>query len=163
MSNSYFNIYKVLRFAIVKTGIPVASKMMPATRHKNPDMYMVTGYELAHRMGKPEYMSMSSLGKYLNCNSGKYRFWLEKSTRNWWSQSSPLKKGKKLHHMEDTHISLVFVKVRYLINFQTHRYKMTQTVIVFSISRLDMILIIRLDWIIIIDIEKKDLSVCKYI
>ena len=29
----------------VKIGIPVASKMTPATGHKNPDMYMVTGYE----------------------------------------------------------------------------------------------------------------------
>ena len=52
--------------------------MMPATGCKNPDMYMVTGYELAHRMGKPEYMSVSSLGKYLNWDSRKYKFWLEK-------------------------------------------------------------------------------------
>ena len=52
--------------------------MMPAMGHKNPDMYMVTGYELAHRMGKLEYMSVSSLRKYLNHDSGKYKFWLEK-------------------------------------------------------------------------------------
>ena len=51
---------------------------MPATGCKNPDMYMVTGYELARRMGKPESMSVSSLGKYLNCDSKKYKFWLEK-------------------------------------------------------------------------------------
>ena len=51
---------------------------MPATGRKNPDMYMVTGYELAHRTGKPEYMSVSSLGKYLSHDSGKYKFWLEK-------------------------------------------------------------------------------------
>ena len=52
--------------------------MTPAMGHKNPDMYMVTGYELACRMGKPEYMSVSSLGKYLNRDYGKYKFWLEK-------------------------------------------------------------------------------------
>ena len=63
---------------IVQTGIPVASKMMPATWCKNPNMYMVTGYELVRRMGKPDYMSISSLGKYLNRDSGKYKFWLEK-------------------------------------------------------------------------------------
>ena len=67
-----------MQFAIVKTGIPVVSKMTPATGHKNPDTYIVTGYELAHGMGKPEYMSVSSLGKYLNCDSGKYKFWMEK-------------------------------------------------------------------------------------
>ena len=70
--------YKVLQFAIFKTGIPVASKMMPTMERKNADMYMVTGYELAHRMGKPEYMSVSSLRKYLNHDSSKYKFWLEK-------------------------------------------------------------------------------------
>ena len=63
---------------IVKTGIPVGSKMMPATGHKNPDTYILTGYELVRRMGKPEYMSVSSLGEYLNHDSGKYKFWLEK-------------------------------------------------------------------------------------
>ena len=67
-----------MQFAILKTGIPVTLKMTPAMGHKNPDMYMVTGYELACRMGKPEYMSVSSLGKYLNRDYGKYKFWLEK-------------------------------------------------------------------------------------
>ena len=67
-----------MQFTIFTTGISVASKMMPATGCKNPDTYMVTGYELAHRMGKPEYMSISSLGKYLNHDAGKYKFWLEK-------------------------------------------------------------------------------------
>ena len=67
-----------MQCVIVKTGIPVASKMTPATGHKNPDTYMVTGYELARRMGKPEYMSVSSLGKYLNWDSIKYKFWLNK-------------------------------------------------------------------------------------
>ena len=63
---------------IVETGIPVALKMMLATGHKHLDTYMEIGYELARRMGKPEYMSVSSLGKYLNHDAGKYKFWLEK-------------------------------------------------------------------------------------
>ena len=50
-------------------------------------------------------------------------------------------------------ISIIFVKVKYLINLQAHTYKMTQTVIVFSTWRLDVILIIRLDWILVIHIE----------
>ena len=67
-----------MQCVILKTGIPVASKMTMATGCKNPDTYMVTGYELARRMGKPEYMSVSSLGKYLNWDFAKYKFWLNK-------------------------------------------------------------------------------------
>ena len=67
-----------MQFAIVKTGIPVVSKMMPATGRKIPGAYIVTGYELVRRMRKPEYMSLSSLGKYLNRDSGEYKFWMEK-------------------------------------------------------------------------------------
>ena len=68
-----------MQFTIVKTGIPVGSKMTPAMGCKNPDMYILTGYGLARRMEKPEYMSVSSLGKYLNCDSSKYKFWMEKN------------------------------------------------------------------------------------
>ena len=52
--------------------------MTPATGRKHPDSYIVTGYELSRRMSRPEYMSISSLGKYLNRDSGKYKFWLER-------------------------------------------------------------------------------------
>ena len=52
--------------------------MTLATGRKHPDTYMVAGYELVCHMGKPEYMSVSSLGKYLNCDAGKYKFWVEK-------------------------------------------------------------------------------------
>ena len=67
-----------MQFAIVKIGIPIVLKMTPAMGHKNPDTYIITGCELACRMGKLEYMSVSSLGKYLNHDSGKYKFWMEK-------------------------------------------------------------------------------------
>ena len=56
----------------------MTSKMTPATGKKNPDTYMVSGYKLARQMGSPEFMSLSSLGKYVNRNAGKYRFWMEK-------------------------------------------------------------------------------------
>ena len=56
----------------------MTSKMMPATGKKNPDTYMVSGYKLARRMGSPEFMSLSSLGKYVNTDAGKYCFWMEK-------------------------------------------------------------------------------------
>ena len=59
-------------------GIPVTSKMMPATGKKNPDTYMVSGYKLGRQMGSQEFMSMSSLGKYVNRDAGKYHFWMEK-------------------------------------------------------------------------------------
>ena len=56
----------------------MSSKMTPATGKKHPDTYMVSGYELAQRMGRPEFMSLSSLGKYVNRDAGKYPFRLEK-------------------------------------------------------------------------------------
>ena len=59
-------------------AIPVSSKMMPATSRKNPDTYMVSEYELAHQTGSPEFMSLSSLGKYINRDAGKYQFRMEK-------------------------------------------------------------------------------------
>ena len=59
-------------------GIPVTSKMTPATGKKNPDTYMVSGYKLGRQMGSQEFMSMSSLGKYVNRDAGKYHFWMEK-------------------------------------------------------------------------------------
>ena len=59
-------------------GIPVTLKMMPATGKKNPATYMVSGYKLARKMGSPEFMSLSSLGKYVNRDAGKYHFWMEK-------------------------------------------------------------------------------------
>ena len=59
-------------------GIPVTSKMMPPTGKKNPDTYMVSGYKLVRKMGSPEFMSLSSLGKYVNRDAGEYHFWMEK-------------------------------------------------------------------------------------
>ena len=53
-------------------------KMMLTTGKKNPDTYMVSGYELGRQMGSPEFMSLSSLGKYVNRDAGKYCFWMEK-------------------------------------------------------------------------------------
>ena len=52
--------------------------MTPVMGKKNPDTYMVSGYKLAHCMGSPEFLSLSSLGKYINRDMGKYRFWMEK-------------------------------------------------------------------------------------
>ena len=60
-------------------GIPMTSKMTPATGKKNPDTYMASGYELARQMGSPEFMSLRSLGKYVNRDAGKYHFWMEKN------------------------------------------------------------------------------------
>ena len=59
-------------------GIPVTSKMTPVTGKKHPDIYMVSGYELAFTWENPEFMSLSSLGKYINRDTGKCRFWMEK-------------------------------------------------------------------------------------
>ena len=56
----------------------MTSKIMPATGKKNPDTYMVSGYELGRQMGSLEFMSLSSLGKYVNRDAGKYHFWMEK-------------------------------------------------------------------------------------
>ena len=56
----------------------MTSKMMLATGKKNPDTYMVSEFELARQMGSPEFMSLSSLGKYMNRDAGKYHFWMEK-------------------------------------------------------------------------------------
>ena len=52
--------------------------MMPVIGRKSPDTYMVSRHKLAHQMGSPEFMSLSSLGKYINRDAGKYRFWMEK-------------------------------------------------------------------------------------
>ena len=59
-------------------GIPVTSKMMPVTGRKHPDIYIVSGYELACHMGSLEFMSLSSLSKYVNRDARKYRSWMEK-------------------------------------------------------------------------------------
>ena len=100
---------------------------------KNPDMYMVTGYKLAHRMGKPEYMSVSSLGKYLNHDSSKYKFWLEKIHQGLVLLKLTAEERKEAASHGPIPISLIFVKVRYLNKLETDIYKMTQNVIVFSI------------------------------
>ena len=55
-------------------AIPVTLKMTLATGRKNPDTSMVSGYKLAHWMGSPEFMSLSSLSKYINRDAGKYHF-----------------------------------------------------------------------------------------
>ena len=103
---------------------------MPATGHKNPDTCVVTGYELAGRMSICQSVAWECTSIVTPANTS---FGLRKSTRGWLSQSPALSKGKKQYHMDIICISLIFVKVRYLINLQTHTYKMTQTVIVFSI------------------------------
>ena len=52
--------------------------MTLATGKKNPDTYMVSGYKLGRQMGSLEFMSLSSLGKYVNRDAGEYHFWMEK-------------------------------------------------------------------------------------
>ena len=149
-----------MQCVILKIGIAVASKMTLATGHKNPNTYMVTGYELAQRMGKPEYMSVSSLGRYLNQDSAKCKFWLDK-----------IHQGLVLPNImaEERKESASHGRYSYFSNFcegeilklETDIHKMTQNVIVFSIGRHHVICIIRLECIIVIHIDNKDLSVCK--
>ena len=45
--------------------------MMLAMGQKYPDTYMVSGYKLTCCMGSPEFMSLSSLRMYVNCDAGK--------------------------------------------------------------------------------------------
>ena len=52
--------------------------MTPTTEEKHPNTHLMSGYELAQRMGSPEFMSLSSLGKYVNRDADKYHFWFEK-------------------------------------------------------------------------------------
>lgn len=67
-----------MQCVILKTAIQVASKMIPATGRKIPthvwsqDMSWLGGWESQNKM------SVSSLGKYLNQDSAKYKFWLNK-------------------------------------------------------------------------------------
>ena len=121
-----------MQCVIVKTGIPVTSKMIPATGHKNPDTYMVTGYELAQRMGKPEYMSVSSLGKYLNQDSIKYKFWLDKINQGLVLPNITVEERKESSsHGQYSYFSN-FCEGK-VLKLETDIYKTTQNVIVFSI------------------------------
>ena len=90
--------------------------MMPAMGKKNPDAHMVSGYELAHHMGSPEFMSLSSLSKYINMDAGKYRFWMEK-----------IHKGLIIHHMspKEQKESSSRSRYRYFSNFCEGKYVMS--------------------------------------
>ena len=129
----------------VKTGIPFPSEMTLATGRKNPGTYVVTGYELARRMRKPEYMSVSSLGKYLNQDSIKYKFWLNKINQGLVLPNIVVEERKESSsHGQYSYFSN-FCEGK-ILKLKTDIYKMTQNVIVFSIGRHHVILIIRLDY-----------------
>ena len=115
-----------------KTGIPVTSKMTLATSRKNPDTYMVTGYELARRMGKPEYTSVSSLGKYLNQDSVKYMFWLDKIYQGLVLLNITVEDRKESSSRGQYSYFSNFCEGK-ILKLETDIYKTTQNVIVFSI------------------------------
>ena len=108
--------------------------MTPATGKKNPDTYMVSGYELGRQMGSPEFMSLSSLGKYVNRDAGKYHFWMEKIHKGLVIPKMSAEEQRNPAVEADTHILLIFVKVNRLFLLCQYTFKMTHYITILSRS-----------------------------